>query len=148
MEHFTADKPVIVERETADGADGVEDDETVTGIKELLDTRVRLAVAQDGGDITFEGYEEDRLLYMGTLRRMSSSTATLKHGIENMLKYYIPEIVEFDRSISPIFICRAATKMLRCKIQVNFREILTLFSAIDESRDIPGVDLHRPTTER
>ena len=96
MEHFTADKPVIVERETADGADSVEDDETVTRIKELLDTRVRPAVAQDGGDITFEGYEEGIVyLYMqGACAGCPSSTATLKHGIENMLKYYIPEIVE------------------------------------------------------
>ena len=96
MDHFTNNKPVITETEGAGEASDIEDDETVTQIKELLDTRVRPAVAQDGGDITFEGFE-DGIVYLhmqGACAGCPSSTATLKHGIENMLKYYIPEIVE------------------------------------------------------
>jgi Fe-S cluster biogenesis protein NfuA len=96
MEHFTAGLPVI--RETADApaaAEG-EDDEIVAQIKELLDTRVRPAVAQDGGDIIFQGFE-DGIVYLhmqGSCSGCPSSTATLKAGIENMLRHYIPEVVE------------------------------------------------------
>ena len=68
----------------------------VDTIKELLDTRVRPAVAQDGGDITFHGYREGIVfLHMrGACSGCPSSTATLKHGIENLLRHFIPEIVE------------------------------------------------------
>ncbi len=96
MEHFTAGLPVI--RETADkpaAAEG-EEDEIVAQIKELLDTRVRPAVAQDGGDIIFQGFE-DGIVYLhmqGSCSGCPSSTATLKAGIENMLRHYIPEVVE------------------------------------------------------
>ena len=96
MEHFTAGLPVI--RETADAAAAAEgeDDEIVAQIKELLDTRVRPAVAQDGGDIIFQGFE-DGIVYLhmqGSCSGCPSSTATLKAGIENMLRHYIPEVVE------------------------------------------------------
>ena len=72
------------------------DDEVVTQIKELLDTRVRPAVAQDGGDIVFRRYE-DGVVYLrmqGSCSGCPSSAATLKIGIENMLKHFIPEIRE------------------------------------------------------
>jgi Fe-S cluster biogenesis protein NfuA len=98
MEHFTAGRPVF-----AAGADGVaaaasdeEDDEIVSQIKELLETRVRPAVAQDGGDIIFHDFE-DGVVYLhmqGSCSGCPSSTATLKAGIENMLRHYIPEVVE------------------------------------------------------
>ncbi len=96
MEHYTSGRPMLVE--AADGAeeDGEEDDEIVAQIKELLDTRVRPAVAQDGGDITFEKFE-DGVVYLhmqGSCAGCPSSTATLKHGIENMLRYYVPEVEE------------------------------------------------------
>ena len=68
----------------------------VSQIKELLETRVRPAVAMDGGDITFEDYE-DGIVYLhmqGSCSGCPSSTATLKAGIENMLRHYIPEVVE------------------------------------------------------
>ena len=95
MEHFTQGKPVIVEAKPA--AEGTGDDtEIVTQIKELLETRVRPAVAQDGGDIIYHGYE-DGIVYLqmqGSCSGCPSSTATLKHGIENMLRYYIPEVKE------------------------------------------------------
>jgi len=73
-----------------------EDSDIVVQIKELLDTRVRPAVAQDGGDITFHGFEEGVVyLHMqGSCSGCPSSTATLKAGIENMLRHYVPEVVE------------------------------------------------------
>lgn len=100
MEHFTAQRPVLLD-EAGDGhAASEEDDEVVAQIKELLDTRVRPAVAQDGGDITFESFE-DGVVYLqmqGSCAGCPSSTATLKAGIENMLKHYIPEVVEVRQS--------------------------------------------------
>jgi Fe-S cluster biogenesis protein NfuA len=97
MEHFTAGRPMLL----ADPTEGAtetdeEDDEIVIQIKELLDTRVRPAVAQDGGDITFHDFE-DGVVYLhmqGSCSGCPSSTATLKAGIENMLRHYIPEVVE------------------------------------------------------
>ena len=73
-----------------------EDEETVKTIKELLDTRVRPAVAQDGGDITFQGYRDGVVfLHMrGACSGCPSSTATLRHGIENLLRHFIPEVQE------------------------------------------------------
>jgi len=99
MEHFTAGRPVVL----ADAADRAitearqeDEDEVVSQIKELLETRVRPAVAQDGGDIIFHDYEEGVVyLHMqGSCSGCPSSTATLKAGIENMLRHYIPEVVE------------------------------------------------------
>jgi Fe-S cluster biogenesis protein NfuA len=95
MEHFTAGRPVLLSGgEEAAGEE--EDDEVVAQIKELLETRVRPAVAQDGGDIIFHDYE-DGVVYLhmqGSCSGCPSSTATLKAGIENMLRHFIPEVVE------------------------------------------------------
>ncbi|MEX0921487.1 MAG: NifU family protein [Rhodovibrionaceae bacterium] len=98
MEHFVAKRPVIL-AEPAGGeapADDGEDSEIVLQIRELLDTRVRPAVAQDGGDIVFQGFDQGVVyLHMqGACAGCPSSTATLKMGIENMLRHYIPEVVE------------------------------------------------------
>jgi len=95
MEHFTANRPVIVETAGGTSADG-EDSEIVTQIKDLLETRVRPAVAQDGGDIIFQSFEEGVVFLhlQGACSGCPSSTATLKMGIENMLKHYIPEVTE------------------------------------------------------
>ena len=95
MEHFTAGRPVLLEAEESPAA-AEEDDEIVAQIKELLDTRVRPAVAQDGGDILFHGFE-DGVVYLhmqGACAGCPSSTATLKMGIENLLRHYIPEVNE------------------------------------------------------
>jgi len=102
MEHFTQGLPVMADPSAtapaaADHAahDGP-DAEIVDQIKELLDTRVRPAVAQDGGDIIFQGFE-DGVVYLtmrGSCSGCPSSTMTLKSGIENMLKHYVPEVVE------------------------------------------------------
>ncbi len=96
MEHFVAGRPVI-EGQDAEVSEDVspEDAEIVDQIKELLDTRVRPAVAMDGGDIVFRGYRAGVvMLHMqGACSGCPSSSATLKHGIENMLRHYVPEVV-------------------------------------------------------
>jgi Fe-S cluster biogenesis protein NfuA len=98
MEHFQSGAPAIEGEEQASGHaehDGP-DAEIVNQIKELLDTRVRPAVAQDGGDITFHGFDRGVVyLHMqGACAGCPSSTLTLKMGIENLLRHYIPEVVE------------------------------------------------------
>jgi Fe-S cluster biogenesis protein NfuA len=97
MEHFIAGHPVLLQDAAVGGAvTGEEEDEIVAQIKELLETRVRPAVAQDGGDIIFHDFE-DGVVYLhmqGSCSGCPSSTATLKAGIENMLRHYIPEVVE------------------------------------------------------
>lgn len=101
MEHFVANKPVILGSAGAVDAGPVpdvapEDAEIVSQIKELLDTRVRPAVAQDGGDIIFRGFQKGVVMLhlQGSCAGCPSSTATLKMGIENMLKHYVPEVIE------------------------------------------------------
>jgi Fe-S cluster biogenesis protein NfuA len=92
MEHFSANLPVV--DEAAEDAAGEGDSELVAQIRELIETRVRPAVAQDGGDIIFRSFE-DGVVYVslqGACSGCPSSTATLKHGIENMLRYYVPEV--------------------------------------------------------
>lgn len=99
MEHFTAGRPVLspeAEAAAAPAAATEDEDEIVAQIKELLETRVRPAVAMDGGDIIFHDYE-DGIVYLtmqGSCSGCPSSTATLKAGIENMLRHYLPEVVE------------------------------------------------------
>jgi len=94
MDHFVSGKPVLLEKPVEAHSDG--QDEISAQIIDLLDTRIRPAVAQDGGDITFLKFE-DGVVYLhmkGSCAGCPSSTATLKNGIENMLKHYIPEVVE------------------------------------------------------
>ena len=100
MEHYMSGAPVVAGDESAnDGSEGgfdPADAETVETIKELLETRVRPAVAQDGGDITFKGFR-DGVVYLsmrGACAGCPSSTATLRHGIENLLKHFCPEVQE------------------------------------------------------
>lgn len=98
MEHFQSGQPVMEGENTNSGhAEHTgEDGEIVGQIKELLDTRVRPAVAQDGGDITFHGFDRG-IVYLhmqGACAGCPSSTLTLKMGIENLLRHYIPEVIE------------------------------------------------------
>jgi len=103
MEHFTAGRPVLAEDAASDASGGQsghasdqDDNEIVVQIKELLDTRVRPAVAMDGGDIVFHSFD-DGVVYLamqGACAGCPSSTMTLKHGIENMLRHYVPEVNE------------------------------------------------------
>jgi Fe-S cluster biogenesis protein NfuA len=100
MEHFVAGRPVMEGSHDALDEDvAPEDQEIVDQIKELLDTRVRPAVASDGGDIVFRGYKEGVvMLHMqGACSGCPSSSATLKHGIENMLRHYVPEVVSVQQ---------------------------------------------------
>jgi Fe-S cluster biogenesis protein NfuA len=104
MDHFVTGRPVIdttmadddlFDEEDVDPADA----EIVEQIKELLDTRVRPAVAGDGGDIVFRGFRDGvvRLHMQGSCSGCPSSRATLKHGIENMLRHYVPEVVAVEQ---------------------------------------------------
>jgi Fe-S cluster biogenesis protein NfuA len=97
MEHFQSGAPAIEgEGQAAHAAHDGPDGDIVKQIKELLDTRVRPAVAQDGGDITFHGFDRGVVyLHMkGACAGCPSSTLTLKMGIENLLRHYIPEVTE------------------------------------------------------
>ncbi len=102
MEHFVAGRPVLEGTEASlEEAARPEDREIVDQIKELLDTRVRPAVAGDGGDIVFRGFKDGvvRLHMQGACSGCPSSTATLKHGIENMLKHYVPEVTAVEQVV-------------------------------------------------
>ena len=97
MEHHSTGLPAINETEEKTlGSINDEDSETIKQIKDLLETRVRPAVAMDGGDITFCSFEAGvvTLQMKGACAGCPSSTATLKMGIENMLRHYIPEVTE------------------------------------------------------
>ena len=97
MEHYASGLPVIEDGATVeDPHQDSADSETVQQIKQLLDTRVRPAVAMDGGDIVFQGFDDGvvTLQMRGACQGCPSSTATLKMGIENMLRHYIPEVRE------------------------------------------------------
>lgn len=103
MEHFMAGAPILdadrPESETVSGDEeffSEDDAQSVSTIKELIETRVRPAVAHDGGDITFRGFR-DGVVYLhmrGACAGCPSSTATLKNGIENLLKHFVPDVQE------------------------------------------------------
>ncbi|SFJ33453.1 NifU family protein [Celeribacter neptunius] len=100
MEHFQSGDPVLEGTAAAPASGHADhdgpDSEIIQQIKELLDTRVRPAVAQDGGDITFHGFDRG-IVYLhmqGACAGCPSSTLTLKMGIENLLRHYIPEVLE------------------------------------------------------
>lgn len=99
MDHFVAGLPVINEQAAPGSAsDEGEDSEIISQIKELIETRVRPAVAQDGGDIIYRGFRDGivQLELHGACSGCPSSTMTLKNGIENMLKHYVPEVVAVE----------------------------------------------------
>ena len=101
MEHFMSGAPIVRSPEAHAASDSdeffaPEDSETVATIKELIESRVRPAVANDGGDITFRGFK-DGVVYLdmkGACSGCPSSTATLRHGIQNLLRHYLPDVVE------------------------------------------------------
>ena len=100
MEHFMSGAPLLTsstaEEAAADEFFDTADAETVATIKELIETRVRPAVANDGGDITFRGFK-DGVVYLnmkGACSGCPSSTATLQHGIQNLLRHFVPDVVE------------------------------------------------------
>lgn len=102
MEHFMSGQPILRANVVPGGGDDgdeffePDDEATVATIKELLETRIRPAVAGDGGDITFRGYR-DGIVYLamkGACSGCPSSTATLKHGIQNLLRHFLPDVRE------------------------------------------------------
>jgi len=102
MEHFMSGAPIVHSEDGGAAATGEDeffepkDSDTVATIKELIETRVRPAVANDGGDITFRGFK-DGIVYLnmkGACSGCPSSTATLRHGIQNLLRHYLPDVVE------------------------------------------------------
>ena len=101
MEHLVENRPILRENVTLEVEDfAPEDAEIAAQIKELLDTRIRPAVAGDGGDIIFRGFRDGvvSLKMQGSCAGCPSSTATLKHGIETMLKHYIPEVTSVTQA--------------------------------------------------
>jgi len=96
MEHYASGMPVVEQADAGTELVDEDEDEIVTQIKQLLDTRVRPAVAMDGGDIVFQGFDDGvvTLQMRGACQGCPSSTATLKMGIENMLRHYIPDVRE------------------------------------------------------
>ena len=105
LDHFSANMPLFragtaagfsVPPESADFGDNPEDAEIVAQIRELIETRIRPAVANDGGDIVYRGFDAGKvyLQMQGACSGCPSSTATLKNGIEQLLKYYVPEVTE------------------------------------------------------
>jgi Fe-S cluster biogenesis protein NfuA len=104
MEHFLTGAPVIDEasgdalQQRGDEFFDEKDADTVATIKELIETRIRPAVAGDGGDITFRGFR-DGVVYLdmkGSCQGCPSSTATLKHGIQNLLRHFLPDVREVE----------------------------------------------------
>jgi Fe-S cluster biogenesis protein NfuA len=101
MEHYMSGLPLVAGAAAASADDADEfyneaDTEIVATIKDLIETRVRPAVANDGGDITFRGFK-DGIVYLnmkGSCAGCPSSTATLQHGIQNLLKHFVPDVVE------------------------------------------------------
>ena len=101
MEHYMSGVPLLAdgakpEHTAAEEFFDAKDAETVATIKDLIETRVRPAVAGDGGDITFRGYKEG-VVYLkmkGACSGCPSSTATLRHGIQNLLRHFVPDVVE------------------------------------------------------
>jgi Fe-S cluster biogenesis protein NfuA len=105
MDHFTSGRPTLL-REDGTADETVYEGETaqiVAEIMDLLDTRIRPAVAQDGGDILFERFDADTgvvwLNMRGACSGCPSSTATLKSGVENMLKHYVPEVTRVEQTL-------------------------------------------------
>ncbi len=101
--YMSGDDVVTGDRDDTDSDEFFDpaDAETVATIKELIDTRVRPAVAQDGGDITFHGYR-DGVVFLnmrGSCAGCPSSTATLKHGIENLLRHFVPDVREIRERV-------------------------------------------------
>ncbi|EFO92259.1 CRE-LPD-8 protein [Caenorhabditis remanei] len=95
-DHLQTGKPVINEVAATDGEAEVEDNEVVMMIKEILETRIRPMVQEDGGDITYVGFDDGvvKLKMQGSCTGCPSSGVTLKNGIENMLTFYVPEVKE------------------------------------------------------
>jgi len=107
MEHYTSGAPTLAgeaapQETTSDRTYDGETAQIVAEIKDLLDTRIRPAVAQDGGDIVFDRFDDDGTVWLhmrGACSGCPSSSATLKAGVENMLKHYVPEVTRVEQTL-------------------------------------------------
>ena len=106
MDHYTSGQPIMAGEETSRDDERVYDadaQQIIVEIKDLLDTRIRPAVAQDGGDILFSHYEPENgtvwLHMRGACAGCPSSAATLKSGVENMLRHYVPEVTRVEQAL-------------------------------------------------
>lgn len=100
MDFFASGLPIVHETKPSEDTEIQEDDdEVVMMIKELLDTRIRPTVQEDGGDIIFKGFEDGivKLKLQGSCSSCPSSIVTLKNGVQNMLQFYIPEVVSVEQ---------------------------------------------------
>ncbi|EDO42803.1 predicted protein [Nematostella vectensis] len=99
MDFFSSNLPIMTEEEPPQDTGSCNDDDTVLMIKELLDTRIRPTVQEDGGDIIFKGFKDGivKLKMQGACASCPSSIVTLKNGIENMMQFYIPEVVSVEQ---------------------------------------------------
>ncbi|KAJ3251888.1 hypothetical protein HDU77_005549 [Chytriomyces hyalinus] len=107
MDHYSSGQPVLSEGGEGLPADTLiteEDSEVVAMIKELLDTRIRPTIQDDGGDVEFMGFEDGvvKLKLKGACRTCDSSVVTLKNGIENMLMHYVPEVTAVEQAFDEI----------------------------------------------
>lgn len=106
-DHFASGELLVTEPGTEEAGSSIspDDSEVVASIKELLETRIRPVVQDDGGDVLFKGFEEATgvvsLKMVGACSGCPSSSATLKGGIENMLKHYVPEVQEVVQMLDP-----------------------------------------------
>jgi NFU1 iron-sulfur cluster scaffold homolog, mitochondrial len=103
MDHFTSGAPLLRGAGASSDDHAESDSEVVAEIKALLDSRVRPAVAQDGGDILFDAFDEEtgvlRLRMRGACAGCPSSSATLKAGVEQMMKHYVPEVTSVEQTL-------------------------------------------------
>mgnify|MGYP000249295436 CR=1 FL=1 len=99
MDFFVSKKPIMFEKKSSQVVENDEDSDVVKQIKELIEVKVRPAVAMDGGDIIYRGFEDGivKLELKGSCSGCPSSTITLKNGIENMLKHYVPEVIGVEQ---------------------------------------------------
>ncbi|KAF3826708.1 hypothetical protein GH733_009233 [Mirounga leonina] len=104
MDFFASGLPLVTEETSSGEAGSEEDDEVVAMIKELLDTRIRPTVQEDGGDVIYKGFEDGivQLKLQGSCTSCPSSIITLKNGIQNMLQFYIPEVEGVEQQHLPL----------------------------------------------
>lgn len=124
MDFFASGLPLVSKssQPNSDTQAGEEDDEIVVMIKELLDTRIRPTVQEDGGDIVFVGYEDGivKLKLQGSCSSCPSSIVTLKSGVQNMLQFYIPEVVSVEQVPEPSdYVAENVFEQLEKRIQTK-----------------------------
>lgn len=127
MDFFASGLPIVHKSAQVNSDTQIEDDddEIVVMIKELLDTKIRPTVQEDGGDIIFLGYSDGivKLKMQGSCSSCPSSIVTLKNGVQNMLQFYIPEVVSVEQVKEPSdYVAEDAFEQLEKKIQTKVQQ--------------------------